>query len=257
VPTLELKTPEGIALRYEIAGAGSRFAAGACDALVVGLAYFIVLAGTALIVNVDPSGLSEVVWGILLGGLPLVLILYHFGFHALWRGQTPGKRVLGLRVTSSDGNPPSTSQNLLRSLLWPIDVFLPVPLPCFGLLGLVVITLSRRRQRLGDMVAGTLVLRDPAGPEESREPFVGQLWSELPEKTLSLDPGLAARFGDRDLALLRKLLTRHGLRLEERRKLFESAARFYAQRIGLSEVGNPATTIRELYLFLREARQGR
>jgi uncharacterized RDD family membrane protein YckC len=72
-------------------------------------------------------------------------------------GRTPAMRWLGLRVVTSSGEPPRPSAHVLRCALTVVDGF------AFGLVGLVIMTSSRRQQRLGDIVAGTLVVRDRAG----------------------------------------------------------------------------------------------
>ena len=76
-------------------------------------------------------------------------------FEWLWNGQTPGKRLLHLRVIKADGAPVSWIDVLLRNVSRPIDTFGPM-----GLIGLVMIFVSRRAQRLGDLMAGTLVIHE-------------------------------------------------------------------------------------------------
>jgi uncharacterized RDD family membrane protein YckC len=250
---LRVVTPEGLVLRREVAGAGSRFCAAAIDGLLVLLAILALLLGVLLAAQMDPTGLSGFLTGILGGGSLLLLIGYQLGFALLWKGQTPGKRALGLRVVSANGWPASTTQHLLRSLLWPIDVFLPVPVP-FGLLGLVVVLTTERRQRLGDLVAGTLVLRE-ASERAPSEPLAGKRWSQLEARQLALAPGLVARLDEDDRVFLRELLSRRGLDASQRRRLATAAARHYAERLELAVPAEPETALQELYLHLREARE--
>ncbi len=255
MPSLVLTTPEGLELEREIAGAGSRFCAALFDALLVTLALLAALFVALLATATDPTGLSGFLVGVLLGGLLLVLIAYQVAFAVLWDGQTPGKRLLGLRVASADGWPASAGQHLLRSLVWPLDVLLPLPMP-FGLLGLVIILLSRRGQRLGDLVAGTLVLRESL-PRATREPFPGERWSRLETRRLALAPGLAARLSDDDFDFLRELLARERLDPTERRRLYVDGARHFAERLELGPFDDAREFLRELYLYLREARESR
>ena len=248
---LEIRTPEGLVLGLPVAGAGSRLAAGLCDGLAVGFLYLGGLLVVSLAAGVDPTGLTGAIQGALLIGLPLVLAGYHFFFHAFGGGATPGKHLLGLRVVARDGYPPTVMQHLLRSSIWPIDALLFVPVP----LGLVVIACSRHRQRIGDHVAGTLVLHHGAAVA-SDEPYPGERWSRLRGKTLDLHPGSAALMGDADLAFLRRLLGRRGLPPEARRRLFVRTARHFAERLDLGPFEDARVFLRELYLFLREAREG-
>lgn len=100
---------------------------------------------------------------VLVGGL-VWLWLSLFGWlvvTVLWpvlrHGRTPAMRWCGLRVVTADGQEPRPSAHVLRCALTVVDGF------AFGLVGLVLMSNSRRRQRLGDIVAGTLVVRDRAG----------------------------------------------------------------------------------------------
>lgn len=254
MPTLTLRTPEGITLERAIAGPGSRLAAALLDAMLLALVYAVLVLSLLLLADIDVTGLGSILVGILVGGVPLVLAIYHFLFHAFSNGQTPGKRTLGLRVTSVDGYPATVGQNLLRSALWPLDVFMPLPLPF--MLGVTVITLTENRQRIGDLVAGTLVVRDGPARAEA-EPFHGERWSSLPRRTLDLHAGMAAHLSDEDFEFLRELLGREDVRYEEKKRLFRSAAGFYARRLQLPTSGSPQVFLKELFLFLRESRAAR
>jgi uncharacterized RDD family membrane protein YckC len=252
---LEIVTPEGVVLRRTIAGAGSRFCAAAFDGTLLVLALLVLLLGAALAAQVDPTGVSRFVYGVLGGAGVLLLVGYQVGFTLLWAGQTPGKRLLGLRVVSADGWPARPAQHLMRSLILPLDVFLPVPAP-FGLLGLVLVSATERRQRLGDLVAGTLVLRE-LDRHADPEPFPGERWSQLAARQLALTPGLAARLTDSDREFLRELLTRSGLDPDQRQRLLSAAAREYVARLELTGKLRPEVALKEIYLYLREAREPR
>ncbi len=245
--TLVVPTSEGVDLRQDIAGAGSRFAAGLLDFIVLALGYIVVVLATLLAIHFDPTGLSGFVFGVLVGGAVLATLAYHILFHALAGGQTPGKRALGIRVLSTDGHPATLMQIVLRALLWPIDVMIAVPIP----IGLIVVATTTMHQRLGDLFAGTLVVRAPAS-ERAPEPLAGMLWSTLPGRSLALTPGAAAHLTAEDRSLLRDLLTRADLSEESRRALFVSAAKHYAARLGLGPFADARVVILELYLFARE-----
>ncbi len=87
--------------------------------------------------------------------------LYPVLFELLWRGQTPGKRMMGLAVTDLQGRAPSPAAVVIRNLLLLVDL-----LPAVGLVGLVAASLDPHSRRIGDMVAGTMVVeqRGGAGP---------------------------------------------------------------------------------------------
>lgn len=155
-------TPESVDLLHTPAGAGSRFAAALIDTLIQGAA-----AGGLLAVGGLTVWLSAEVRAIRVGsfsfmGLLLLLaaavgLLFKLFFELVWRGQTPGKRALGLRVLRADGLPADYVQLTLRNLLRVVDV-----LPFFYAAGVLAVLLTPRGQRLGDLVAGTIVVRQQA-----------------------------------------------------------------------------------------------
>ncbi len=86
--------------------------------------------------------------------------LYPVLFELLWAGRTPGKRMLGLAVTDSQGRAPRPAAVVMRNLLLLVDL-----LPGLGLVGLVVAATDPAHRRLGDMVAGTMVIEQPGRPD--------------------------------------------------------------------------------------------
>jgi uncharacterized RDD family membrane protein YckC len=249
--TLEIRTPEGIELRASIAGAGARFAAAMIDGVLFLCVYGSTIAVLYLLTDLGVGAVGELLLSILVGGSVLVFVIATILCHALMRGQTPGKRLMRLRVATVEGYPAGWLALVLRGVLLPIDALVPLPIP--GVLGMATITLSERRQRLGDLVAGTLVLSEVQTPAAS-EPFPGETWSAHEPKLLALSPGLVARLDGEDLGLLRDILSRDSLPLEQRRNLYVGAARHYSQRLNLGDFADARVVLRELYLFLREQR---
>jgi uncharacterized RDD family membrane protein YckC len=191
---LEVETPEHVTLDYEIAGLGSRAAAALLDFLILG---GLALAGTLLLVLLARAGLSPG----RLGGAVIVMVGfgawygYFTFFEGLRNGQTPGKRALGLRVVSDTGHAVSLSAAAVRNLLRLAD-FLPPPY----LTGAILVALHPRAKRIGDLVAGTVVVRDR--PEERHErpervPERAHLRAPvLSDEEFRLLGGFAARAGD-------------------------------------------------------------
>ena len=261
MPTLIQTTAEGITLRREIAGAGSRLAAGLIDGALVGVVLSVIGLMIAVAASFDPSGLSSFALGILVGGLPVVIAIYHLAFHALWAGARRGSGRSVCASPRSRGLAPSVTQHLLRSALWPVDVLLPLPFPLFVPIGLVLVVLTERSQRLGDLVAGTLVVRETTA-HRTAEPLAGERLGERAERLLTSEPGVVARLDDEDYVFLRELLAREGLQPEVRARLERSAAEFYAERLQLGAArGREAAWARklleELFLVLRESKEAR
>jgi uncharacterized RDD family membrane protein YckC len=255
MPSVAVRDPDGLVFERPLANAGSRFGAALLDALLLALVVLFALLTTALFAGFDPTGASAFVLGLIGGGSLLLLIGYQAAFGLLWRGQTPGKVVFGLRALSADGRPAQPMQHLLRALVWPLDVFLPVPLP-FGQLGLALVVGGARRQRLGDLVAGTVVVRE-ARPQVAstsaarRSPKAGTLTTA---RSLDLHPGLAARLDDEDRSFLRDLLARGSMEPSERRRLFVAAGRHYAARLGLGPFSDARALLESVEAFARRSR---
>ena len=153
---LEVETPDHIVLRYDLAGAGNRGFAAVLDfaiASVMAFAALMILAWTGSVLGLESL--------YLVGGLALIVVLvliwsYFILLEWLWNGQTIGKRVYKLRVINEDGSPAQFTAVLIRNLMRLVD-FLPA---LYGL-GVLVIVLSPKSQRLGDLAAGTYVVRAP------------------------------------------------------------------------------------------------
>ncbi len=150
---LVVPTPERVAFEYAVAGVGSRFLAQCIDVLVQGgLVALIVAVATTL-------GAWSREWrvGVLVFlGLGFLLFVGYFPvFEGLWSGQTPGKRALRLRVVGDGGAPLRWSQVAIRNLIRFVD-FLPI---LYGI-GLLVLFVNAQGKRLGDLAAGTVVVRE-------------------------------------------------------------------------------------------------
>src|SRR5213596_349489 len=152
---LEVETPDHIVLRYDLAGAGNRGFAAVLDFAVASLIVFAAL----MLLSLVASETGDVLY--ILGGVEVIVTLvliwsYFIVLEWLWNGQTIGKRAFRLRVINEDGSPAQFTAVLIRNLMRLVD-FLPA---LYGL-GVLVIVLSPKSQRLGDLAAGTYVVRAP------------------------------------------------------------------------------------------------
>ncbi len=214
-------TPEQVYFRYELAGPVERACAWLVDAgclLALLLAVVSALAaGGALVVPLIYVGMFLVQWG------------YFLFFEWRWNGATPGKRLMGLRVIQESGVRCSTERLVLRNFLRVVDA-----LPFLYVVGGLCTLVTRRGQRIGDLAAGTLVVRvpRPAAPEALAE-------IRTRHNSLRQDPqaraGIRQRLSPREaevvleLALRRELLEQHA-RLE----LFARCAAYLRGRLRLA-----------------------
>ena len=175
-----VEIPGGINLETRVVGPIARCFAYAIDFFIRASFEFI------LFLVAIPFGIGGVGGGFLLLAMFVIEWLYPVLFEVLWRGQTPGKKVLGIAVVNDDLTPVTLGTSMVRNLLRTVD-FLPI----FYLAGVVTMLTNRRFQRLGDLAAGTLVIsmRETARstPPEDVEPLPPPLPLLRNEQTSIID----------------------------------------------------------------------
>jgi uncharacterized RDD family membrane protein YckC len=158
--TIKIDTPENVTFDYDTAGIGSRFLAALVDTIIIIFLQLIVFGTTLLLFNIFFESLSledSLTWILAILGLISFALLwgYYILFEILWNGQSPGKRLVGLRVIRVDGTPISASESVIRNLVRLID-FLPL---AYGV-GVVTMFIDTNSRRVGDLAAGTVVVHD-------------------------------------------------------------------------------------------------
>ena len=186
---LAIATPEGVEVELTLAGIGSRFIAAAID---VAIQIVIVI---ALGVLLQPAG--DAGFAIFTSGVFALIFFYDVLFEVLARGRTPGKRVTGLRVVGPGGRPIALVRSAVRNILRVIDI-----LPGFYAVGMTVIFITPRNQRIGDLVAGTHVVRERHG--DQHEPPL--LW--LPQDTSAAATWDVSAVSSDEVATVRSFLER-------------------------------------------------
>jgi uncharacterized RDD family membrane protein YckC len=176
---LTIATPEGVEMHLMLAGPASRFVSAIVDILI----QTVLLVCVAIVLGVAGKGIgldggvAVLLWVVISFAL---ITFYDIFFEVFRSGRTPGKRLNGLRVVRVEGHPVNFLTSAIRNIIRPIDF-----LPSMYLLGAAVILASRKNQRIGDVIAGTLVVREhapsraPAAagrPLPSRVPAVQGTW---------------------------------------------------------------------------------
>jgi len=162
---LTIDTPEQISLEYEIAGLGSRFMALFVD-LIIQVLIIIVLWFLFFLMGISVTGLlsgESGKWAIAIAIFAVFAVQwgYFAAFEVFWKGQSPGKRQAGIRVINESGREASGYEAVARNLLRAVDA-----LPGMYAVGAVVMFISPQNKRLGDYVAGTIVVHDRKPEEE-------------------------------------------------------------------------------------------
>ena len=172
---LNIETPEQVDLRLPIAGIGSRFLAILADSTIQLVAELLLILFFLLFTNAaQRSRFGETFdtagkW--LLAAFVIIQFLLFWGyfslFEAFWNGQTPGKRLVKIRVIKDSGRQITLFEALARNLLRVIDM-LP---PYLYFVGVVSMLCNRQQKRLGDFAAGTIVVHE----RQSEQPLSGDL----------------------------------------------------------------------------------
>jgi len=174
----QIVTPEGVPLSIELADYGERLVAFAIDLFIWLVLIIVLLLALVSAVGVSGSSLLAISLGLFIGFM--VRNLYFVGFELAWRGSTPGKRLVGLRVIDRAGGPLQPSAIVARNLTREIETFLPLGvlltasksaaggvdwsnlgIALWMLLFAALPFINRDRMRGGDLLAGTLVISLP------------------------------------------------------------------------------------------------
>jgi uncharacterized RDD family membrane protein YckC len=228
---IRVVTPENIAFEYRLAGPFRRLPALIIDWVICATGFFVFTIIVALTVGWLSGGLAVAIFVV-----ASFAIQWFYGglFETFMNGQTPGKRLTGIRVLTTEGQPINGMQAIMRNLFRGADLF--PGLPC---LGLIVMTLNSRSQRLGDLVSGTIVVVEQnswlTGVARLEDPRAIQLAGYLPPNFIVSRP------------LARALAT-----YVERRRFFSPLRRReVAKHLGeplLVQFGLPADTSYDLLL---------
>jgi uncharacterized RDD family membrane protein YckC len=244
---LNIDTPELVHIEMPLAGIGSRFIALLVDSLIwfAGLLVIVVLiailASSSAPASTSASSDIPEQWAVAI--VIFIIFLLNWGyftlFEAFWNGRTPGKRVARIRVIQRSGRAIGLFESMARNLVRYVDQF-----PFCYAVGVIAIFASRQHQRLGDMAAGTLVVRDrvqeaPLWGESGARTFTAQIFAPSapapePHNSYSLPATGIARLSSTDLEVLEGFFARRlDLSLPTRQALAERIAAAILAKSGL------------------------
>jgi uncharacterized RDD family membrane protein YckC len=196
---LRIETPEGVDLEVTLAGLATRTGACFIDTLIISATLIVLLVAVSMLgafAEQSSDDLYVLILGIGALASMVLLIGYYLLFESLNGGRTPGKAAFGIRVIRMDGGPLGFGAVAIRNLVRFVD-FLPV----FYAVGLIAIVTSKRNQRIGDLAAGTVVIRDRKTVAAPAHRVSGIDLASLPPWDVSLvsedEVGLVRRFDER------------------------------------------------------------
>jgi uncharacterized RDD family membrane protein YckC len=221
-------TPEGVELRVELAERGERAGAFLIDGLFVAAAAVVIAIGSFYLIGVLRF------YSLAIGLVAFFLIrTFYFSFFELaWRGRTPGKRLIGIRVIDRAGGPLRPGSIVVRNLMREIEVFLPLTVMMMpqepGQQGIVRLLMTlwvgifalmplfnRQGLRVGDMVGGTLVVASPKAAllpdlvDNAISPVGPSLRRAAPESKYVFSPSQLEFYGIYELQTLEAVLRRN------------------------------------------------
>ncbi len=258
----EVLTPEGVPIRFIVAPAGDRVGALALDLLGI---FVVVLVLLVPLIWLAAAGVvaADLVFAVLILAAFLVWTFYFAFFELSWQGQTPGKRKLRLRVVDASGGPLRAEAVLARNLTREVELLLPLLalsggesmfpgapgiarlaalgwLALFGFLPLF----NRDRLRVGDLLAGTLVVRQPEAV----------LLEDLSRRGAAQTEGITFTdaqldvYGIYELQVLEQVLRQEG---PGRPSALEAVASKIRAKIGWDGTETPEPFLRAFYARLR------
>ena len=247
---VDIETPEQVVLSYTVAGIGSHAAAALLDYLILflastGLIVLLMILSRVASVGVPSTAVERGSGAWALAVLFLLLFAVQWGyfvfFEALWDGQTPGKRRLGLRVVQDGGYSVSFGASAVRNIARILDMQ-----PGFlYAVGIVSAAFNKSGKRLGDTMAGTFVVQ---------ERVVRTVPEAAAAEAATGTAPVAASLSDAEYELLEGFLARRAsLTAERRAELTEQLVERFRQRVPEAEA-KPAAALRQLYERERAAR---
>ena len=232
---ISVATPEGVTLEVTLAGVGSRFVAGVIDqvlrwSLLLALITLLAILGDGL----GDDGLSGAGTVAIIVAIFFVQFGYDVLFEVLASGRTPGKRWTGLRVVKKGGTPIGFLASCLRNIMRIVD-----SLPGFYLVGILSVMFTANNQRLGDLAAGTIVVRERRQSTALPPPAAS---GPAPADSALYDVSAVSA---EEVATVRRFLDRRAALTPEAR---DRLARDMAARLGPKVVGPPRQWEPEAFL---------
>lgn len=255
-----IKTPEFVSIQFQLAGVGSRAAAFLLDTLILSTASFLILLTLLLILygSSDFWLLGEAFYSVPLAITIILLFVLNWSYFFLLEffagGKTIGKRVVGIRVIQENGHSITLLSSFIRNFLRIID-----SLPASYFLGIIMIFFHSKHKRIGDLVAGTIVIHERRAKNSKKQsPLESEIGRRgLGKDSLAIDQWALKSIGNKEWKLLQTYCNRF-LQLKDdiRDSRTKQIADILLPRVGIEVVGKTYSQLENellvLYLILRE-----
>jgi len=250
---LDIKTPEYVAIQFKIAGLGSRAAAFIIDQILLMLVNVI----TIVVLFFVMDGMESTTFFLVESTFPIAVVViglfvlnwgYFFFFEFFSGGRTLGKKVVGIRVIQENGHSITLLSSFIRNLVRLID-----SLPTAYFLGIIMVFFHPKHKRLGDLVAGTIVVHERKAKKKKKlTPIEKEINQRgLSQNDLELDEWTLKSLTAKDWKLVSTYANRfHQLPLDERNHLTKQIAELLLPKAGIDVIGKTDTEIENLLLVL-------
>ncbi|MEH7237492.1 RDD family protein [Bacillus sp. JJ1562] len=200
-----IKTPEFVSIQFQLAGVGSRAAAFLLDTLILSIASFLILLTLLLILHgaSDFWLLEETFFSGPVAIAIILLFILNWGYFFLLEffagGKTIGKKVVGIRVIQENGHSITLLSSFIRNFLRIID-----SLPASYFIGIIMIFFHSKHKRIGDLVAGTIVIHERRAKNHKKEsPLEKEIQRRgLGKESTTIDQWALKSFGNKEWKLL-------------------------------------------------------
>lgn len=256
---LDIKTPEYVSIQFQIAGLGSRAAAFLIDQLLLWTVNILTIIVLLFLYN----GMDSLPIFLMDSSIPVAVTIillfiinwgYFFVFEFFSGGRTIGKKAVGIRVIQENGHSITLLASFIRNLIRLID-----SLPTAYLVGMLMIFFHSKHKRLGDLVAGTIVVHERKAKRKKKlTPIEKEINNRgLSKVDLTIDEWTLKSFGVKDWKIISTYASRfHQLPLDERNQLTKQIANLLLIKLGLTVEGENEMDLENkllvLYLILRE-----
>ncbi|ETI68866.1 RDD family protein [Neobacillus vireti] len=250
---MEIKTPEYVSLQFQVAGLGSRAAAFIIDQILLNVVNILALIVVFLIMD----GMSPLPFYFFEDTLPIAITIialfiinwgYFFAFEFFSGGRTIGKKLIGIRVIQENGHSITLLSSFIRNLLRIIDT-----LPTAYFLGIIMVFFHSKHKRLGDLVAGTIVVHERKAKRKKKlTPIEKEIASRAISKDdLIIDEWTIKAFTARDWKLMNTYAGRFTqLPLVEKNQLTRQISEILLPKIGQDVLGKNEQDLENILLVL-------
>ncbi|MCA1319423.1 RDD family protein [Bacillus tianshenii] len=232
---LDIKTPEYVSLQFQSAGLGSRAAAFIIDQIILLIVNILIIIGLLFMINGTFMDFfsADMPSYLIAGAIILIFIIrwgYFFAFEYFSGGSTLGKKMVGIRVIQENGHSITLLSSLLRNLLRIID-----SLPMNYLVGMLMIFFHSKHKRLGDLVAGTIVVHERRKKKMKLTPIEKEIQKRgLSRENLVLNDYDLRRFNEKDWKLMKTYSNRFlQLSVDDRILLTRQVAEIVSPKLGM------------------------